>query len=178
MATTKKPAEELVINNPHYNASHQLGFFDGMKVIETVDSKGNHSFKADRTDPETMRLIKVLQEWPRIPGCGDGGASAPRVKVGGKEYTLSNKFFTATEAENYKNYGKDHGKGGSGSSTKKVNGRDIYDKLTALIDSMSSKKGDNWKEAAALVEEFRDDNFIDCLSLDELRDMLKKNKNK
>lgn len=176
MAATKKPAEELVIKNPHYNASHQLGFFDGMKVIESVDRNGNVSYKADKSDPKTMELIKKVQEWPRIPGCGDGGASAPRVKVGGKEYTLSNKFFTATETENYNNYRDNHGKGGSGSKVSKVNGRDIYDKLTALIDKMSSKKGDDWKEAAELVEAFRDDNFIDCLSRDELMAMLRKNK--
>lgn len=169
MAATKKPAEELVIKNPHYNASHQLGFFDGMKVIESTDSKGNVSYKADRSDPETLRLIKVLQEWPRIPGCGDGGASAPRVKVGDKEYTLSNKFFTATEAENYKNYTKEHSKGGSSNRGQAIGDRKTFDMLSQMIDKYSKKK-----EFAEVVEDLKAQRklYLTALSRDELMELM------
>ena len=173
MAANKKPAEELVITNPHYNASHQLGFFDGMKVIESVDSKGNVSYKADRSDPKTMELIKKVQEYPRIPGCGDGGKSAPRIKVDDKEYTLSNKFFTDTEAENYKNYRDEHGKGGSGSSNRgqSIGDRKTFDMLTQMIDKYSKKKGDEYKE---IVEDLKAQRklYMTALSRDELMELL------
>ena len=162
MATTKKPAEELVITNPQYNASHQLTAFDGIKLVNK---------QADRSDPKTMELIKKVQEWPRVPGCGDGGSSSPRVNVGGVEYSLSNKFFTVQEAENYKNYTKAHGKGGSGSSNRgnSIGDRATYDMLTKMIEKYSKKK-----EFAEVVEDLTAQRklYLGALSRDELMELV------
>jgi len=164
MAANKKPAEELVITNPQYNASHQLTAFDGIKLVNN---------QADRTDPKTMELIKKVQEYPRIPGCGDGGKSSPRIKVGDTEYSLSNKFFTAQEAENYKNYRDEHSKGGSGSSNRgnSIGDRKTFDMLSQMIDKYSKKKGDEYKE---IVEDLKAQRklYMTALSRDELMDLL------
>ena len=163
MAANKKPVEELVITNPQYNASHQLTAFDGIKLVNN---------QADRSDPKTVELIKKVQEYPRIPGCGDGGKSSPRIKVGDKEYTLSNKFFTATEAENYKNYRDEHAGKGGGSSNRgnSIGDRKTFDMLTQMIDKYSKKK-----EFAEVVEDLKAQRllYIDALSAEELREIIK-----
>ena len=162
MAATKKPVEGLVITNPQYNGANQLIAFDGIKLVNK---------QADRTDAKTMELIKKVQEYPRIPGCGDGGKSSPRIKVGDKEYSLSNKFFTATEAENYKNYRDEHSKGGSGSSNRgnSIGDRKTFDMLSQMIDKYSKKK-----EFAEVVEDLKAQRklYMTALSRDELMDLL------
>ena len=101
----------MKIENPKFNASRELVAFDGL----TLNSKGQ---AAD--DEKTLSLIKELKNLPRIDDYT--GKTAPRVKVGDKEYRLSYKFYTDKEKETYQNYRKEHtGTGGGGSSNKVTN---------------------------------------------------------
>lgn len=110
----------MKIENPKFNASRELVAFDGL----TLNSKG----QMEET-PENLKIAKELRELPRIEEYT--GKTAPRVKVGDKEYRLSYKFYTEEEKKTYQEYRKQHS--GTGGTTKKVVDADLLNHCKVIV---------------------------------------------
>ena len=115
-------------------------------------------------------LVKILQEMPRYDDGQQYSKPQPRVKIGNQVIKLGNRYMTAAEREEVKNYTKDHITGeGRKSGTGLGHDRETFDKLTALI----TKYGKN-KEMEPLVKELQEMRkyYMSCLSKDDLLAML------
>lgn len=111
-------------------------------------------------------LVKILQEMPRYDDGQQYSKPQPKVKIGNQVIKLGNRYMTAAEREEVKNYTKDHTTGeGRRSGTSSGHDKETFDKLTALIAKYGKKK-----EMEPLVKELQEMRkyYMGCLSKDDL----------
>ena len=111
-------------------------------------------------------LVKILQEMPRYDDGQQYSKPQPKVKIGNQVIKLGNRYMTAAEREEVKNYTKDHTSGeGRRSGTGSGHDKETFDKLTALIAKYGNKK-----EMEPLVKELQEMRkyYMGCLSKDDL----------
>lgn len=111
-------------------------------------------------------LVKILQEMPRYDDGQQYSKPQPKVKIGNQVIKLGNRYMTAAEREEVKNYTKDHTTGeGRRSGTGSGHDKETFDKLTALIAKYGKKK-----EMEPLVKELQEMRkyYMGCLSKDDL----------
>lgn len=149
----------LKVNGKEYTVQ-----FNNNNQVSGVVKDGN---MVDATqDP----LVKILQEMPRYDDGQQYSKPQPKVKIGNQVIKLGNRYMTAAEREEVKNYTKDHTTGkGRGSGTGSGHDKETFDKLTALIAKYGKKK-----EMEPLVKELQEMRkfYMSCLSKDDLLAML------
>lgn len=111
-------------------------------------------------------LVKILQEMPRYDDGQQYSKPQPKVKIGNQVIKLGNRYMTAAEREEVKNYTKEHTTGeGRRSGTGSGHDKETFDKLTTLIAKYGKKK-----EMEPLVKELQEMRkyYMGCLSKDDL----------